>query len=115
MTTKLSYKGIINKPSGERLHAEIAGYAEGLTTGYIAFYGQPVLKASGQGHFVGIFQFAAKGNATGNGGDADVEWLSTGSSGQLLLDIIDSRIALYIRIKGKYEFFCFFFFYPVNQ
>ena len=38
---------------------------------YIFFNRHPVLKASGQCHFISIFQLTAKSNSAGNGGNAD--------------------------------------------
>ena len=36
---------------------------------------KPVLKAPCKGHFIGIFQFATEGNATGNGSYTNVDRL----------------------------------------
>jgi hypothetical protein len=41
---------------------------------YIVFYRDTVADTFGEGHFISIFQFAAKGNATGNGSDFNREW-----------------------------------------
>lgn len=62
------------------------------------FYRQPVLNAAGQGHFIGIFQFAAKGNATADGRD-----LYTGIC-QFLLYVVNGGIALNVGVECKNHF-----------
>lgn len=42
---------------------------------YILLHWQAVGKAAGKCHFIGILQFAAKGYATGYGGNAAIEGL----------------------------------------
>ncbi|MEN9497364.1 MAG: hypothetical protein RL750_263, partial [Bacteroidota bacterium] len=36
----------------------------------VFLYGQSILEATSQGHFVGVFQFAAEGDAAGDGGES---------------------------------------------
>ena len=57
---------------------------------HVFFHWQPVLQTAGQGHFISIFQFAAKGNTSGNGGNIAMEVL------QFFLNIVYGSIALYI-------------------
>ena len=77
--------------------------------GNITFYRQPVRNRPGQRHFIGIFQFSAKGNTPGNGGDFH------GVGRQPFLYKVDGGISLNIRVKGKYDFFDLLFLDPVNQ
>src|SRR5678815_1884621 len=80
-----------------------------LLIAYILFDGQTILKAAGQGHFIGIFELSAECYTSCNGSDMNSCVL------QLLLDIIYSCIALYVWIQRKNDLFCFFFLYPVYK
>ncbi len=75
----------------------------------VIFNRQAVLEAAGEGHFIGIFQFSAEGDASGDGGDADT------GVGEFFLYIIDSSVALDIGAEGEDQFFCLFFCYAVQE
>lgn len=59
---------------------------------------QAVGDATGQGHFIGVFEFAAKSNTPGNGGNFYRLFF------QLAGDVINSGIALNIGVEGKDDF-----------
>lgn len=80
-----------------------------MTVCHIAFNREAVLQAAGQRHFIGIFQFAAKGNAAGNSGDADSMRL------YFFLDIKNGGIALDGWTKRKNDLLHLVFLYPVNE
>src|SRR4030095_6789030 len=80
-----------------------------LLIAYILFNRQTILKTAGQGHFIGIFEFAAECNASCDGSDMNICML------QLLLYIIYSGIPLYVRIQSKNDLFGFFFLYTIDK
>lgn len=75
----------------------------------IIFYGYAVADAFGEGHFIGIFEFTAKCDAPGDGGNFQWEFLEFPS------DIINGGISLDIRIEGENQFLDIPFRYPRHQ
>jgi hypothetical protein len=76
---------------------------------YIPLHRQAVLQAAGEGHFVGIFEFTAEGDAAGNSRNLHREGLD------LFLDVIDSGVALDVGIEREDQFGCRFFLDAVHQ
>ena len=68
-----------------------------------------------KGHFVGILQFSAKGNAPGDRGDLYGPGLCAGHGSQFFTDVVDGGIALDGWAECKYDLGCFFRFDASDQ